>query len=182
MCCLHMHDVLNEGQIRWRLISTATGWNGSRVIPYLIQGIPLQKTDLRSIEQHRGLDYGALESYENRSLDELWRAELLYGEARLETSSGLTVAVAAPWVTSLAGFLLAAEVLKDAANLEGCHVLGPHAASPGLQWQENLYTSPRHGLLGRPQRWGTNECLCRSPRRRRLTIARYGLSDSDYPP
>jgi len=181
-CCLHMADVLNEEQVRWRLISAATGWNRDRVVAYLIGNLPLQKSDLRSIEQHRGLNAGTLESYENDSLDDLWRAELLYGEARFETVSGLAVAVAAPWVTSLAGFLLAAEVLKTFAGLDGGDLLGPHADSPGVQWQENLYASPQHGLLGRPQRWVGNECLCRSARRRRLTIARYGLDEGDYPP
>lgn len=137
---------------------------------------------LRAIERHRELDPGALNRYEGATLDRLWREELLYGEARIESGSGLVAAVAAPWVTSLAGFLLAAETLKHGVpgGLDR-YQLGPNPSSPAIKWEENLYISPEHGLLSRPSRWASNECLCRSPRRRRLLMARYGLDDSAYP-
>lgn len=36
VCCLHMPDVLDEDQIRWRLISKATDWNREQVVTFLI--------------------------------------------------------------------------------------------------------------------------------------------------
>lgn len=46
----------------------------------------------------------------------MYRSEFLYGEARLRLEGGTEAAVPAPFVTALAGFLLAAEALKAGAG------------------------------------------------------------------
>lgn len=180
VCCLHMAQTLDSERIRWRLIAWETGFNRDLVLALLTEEPPLESQHLEAIEHHRGLPAGSLSSYLGSTLNELWQAELLYGESRIQNGR-VTAAVAAPWITSLAGFLLAAEAMKrDDSALSG-HQLGPGGARPHIKWEENVYGSPEDGILSSPPRWRSNECLCRSPRRRRLTIARYGLTEDQYP-
>lgn len=84
-------------------------------------------------------------------------------------------AVAAPWVTALAGILLAGEALKSTSGELARWRLGPANDSPAIKYAENPYNTPTDALLSRPERWEGDECLCRSPRRLELLRRRYGL-------
>jgi hypothetical protein len=179
VCCMQMAQTLDSERIRWRLIAEATGFNRDLVLALLTGAAPLEHEHLEAIERRRGLTQGSLAAYTGHTLDELWEAELLYGESEIHDGE-TAAAVAAPWITSLAGFLLAAEALKHGDPSLSEYQLGPGTTRRGIKWEENVYGSPQNGLMSSPPRWSSNECLCRSPRRRRLTIARYGLTEDEY--
>lgn len=174
--CLHVENVLAAEMIRKRLLARATGFNERQVIALLIGGVALAPHHLRAIEQHRDLPSGRLDRFLGETLETLYSEELLYGEARVTTASGGEGAVAAPFTTALAGFLLAAEALKAGAGREYApYRLGPLGELP-TQYLESPWASPSDAFLQNPPRWPTHECLCRSGRRLRLTRDRYGLS------
>lgn len=170
VCCLHMEDVLNAEQVKVRLLSRATGLNPRMVETYLIKRTPLEPHVVRKIESYRGLASGALAQYEQQSLDDLRRGELLYGATAVKTESGV-VAVAAPYVTALAGVLLAGEALKAAAPELAAYRLGPAGST---KYEERVDRGPLDSLLSNPARWTGSECLCRSARRLRLLSERCG--------
>lgn len=178
LCCLQMEEALDTGNIRYRMIARESGLNEQMVLQLMIQPVPLDAAHLAHIERHRGLAAGALGAYAGRTLTELWEAELLYGESRLKQGES-TVAVAAPWITSLAGFLAAGEALKHGDPTLASFRLGPGGLA--IKWEEGVYGSPADGMLTSPPRWRSNECLCRSPRRRRILIERHGLDEDEYP-
>ncbi len=180
VCCLQMRDILDGDTIRWRLIAAATGFERNQVLGMMVNKLPLDRNHLRGIEEHRGMTPGSLAEHEGLTIEEIWRSHLAYGETELSDSRS-AAAVASPWITSLAGFFLAGEALKRCAGEPYANAaLGPDG--PAVKWEEKLNGSPLDGLLGTPSRWAGNECLCRSPRRRRITIARYGLSANQYLP
>jgi len=82
------------------------------------------------------------------------------------------VAVAAPYVTALAGVLLAGEALKASSGVEAAHRLGAHGVA--TKYEESIKHGPTRALLTYPRRWPTSECLCQSRRRLRLLHERYG--------
>jgi len=172
VCCLHMADVLDVVRKRSRLIADATGFPEMTVIMLWNARTPLQPVQLRGIERHRGLSVGALAAYEGQPLEHLWRQALLYGEALIQVEK-TRVTVAAPFVTALAGFLLAAEAAKPADQHPGLK-LGPGGVA--IKYEECPYASPEFAHLSKPERWPTSECLCRSSRRIRLMKKRYGLA------
>lgn len=174
VCCLHMEDVLDQAKVKKRLIAKATQMPEQLVNQLLVTRAPLTPMHLRRIEEVRGLQAGALAQYERRPLIDLWEAELLYGAIPVTLASGGSGAVAAPYVTALAGVLMAAEALKASSDIDVCHRLGP--GGPGTKYDEHIVHGPNNALATRPNRWPTSECLCRSPRRLRLMRARYGLS------
>ena len=176
VCCLHMADVLNAQNIRARLIAAATGLNFEQVVVYLIQSPPLERQAIQFIEARTGRPPGSLDAYIGKTLNELSEGRLRYGELELRTGGGAQAAVAAPWVTALAGFLLAAEALKAAGgDAYEPYRLGPDRSPAGLHYREALYGSPADAIITSPARWPRAECLCRSPRRLRLLRERYGL-------
>lgn len=180
VCCLHMRDVLDSERTRVKLIASATGLNEAMVIKFMIDNVGLSAPHLRGIAAHRGLDTHSLDPYEGVTLETLWREQLMYGGVHVKAGTA-TVVVAAPWVTALAGFLLAGEALKWAAG--SSHLpfrLRPAIDSPGVKYEEAVYASPEFALVTRPPRWGGSECLCRSPRRARLIVERYGLDPAEY--
>lgn len=179
--CMRMARIMDSEQIRYRLIAQATGLPAETVLGLMVGPTPLSSTHLRVIESNLNLPAEALSPYENRDLETLYREQLVYGGAQLATSTGAAVAVAAPWVTALTGFLLAAETVKASVPALADHALGPGAHSPGVQYRENVYASPLDLQLTRPERWPTEQCLCRSPRRRRLIVERYTLDPDEYP-
>ncbi|MEA2372641.1 MAG: hypothetical protein QOH12_3035 [Solirubrobacteraceae bacterium] len=176
VCCLHMAEALDADRIKARLIATATGFNFEMVVALLVARVPLLPAHIQGIELHRGLPPGALDDFVGSTLEALWGAQLLYGATIAETSGGV-VAVAAPWVTALAGVLLAAEALKEGADHQP-YRLGPGAVA--IKYAENPYASPEFAQLSSPDRWPTSECLCRSPRRARLMSERYALPPGAY--
>jgi hypothetical protein len=181
VCCLQMRDVLDRKTIRWRLIAAATGLERNQILGMMVNKLPLDLSFLRRIEEHREMAPGSLSEHEGLTIEELWRTHLAYGETEVRSDSGLSAAVASPWITSLAGFLLAAEALKRCAGDPYVSMaLGP--GGPAVKWEEKLSGSPLDGISSSPPRWAGSECLCRSPRRRRIMIARYGLSADQYPP
>jgi hypothetical protein len=175
ICCLHMEDVLDQAKVKKRLIAQATGMPEPQVNQLLATRAPLTPLHLRRIEEFRGLQSGSLSQYERGTLLDLWEAELLYGAIPVTLASGGRAAVAAPYVTALAGVLLAAEALKASSGIDASYRLGIGGAL-GTKYDEHVVHGPASALLTRPNRWPTSECLCRSPRRIRLMRRRYGLS------
>lgn len=175
VCCLHMEEVLDEKAVRSRLLHAATGLNERMVLHYLAGDLPLPAELVRGIEQHRQLPPGSLSQYEGRTLEELRVGELLYGATPVRTGTG-TVAVAAPYVTALAGVLLAGKALKAATPGLDRFRLGP--TGPHIKYAENPLAGPSLAMLTNPPRWPGSECLCRSTRRLRLMWQRYGLAPS----
>lgn len=173
ICCLHMADVLDEENIRTKLVAKSTGIPLADVTELMAQRAPLGSHHLRVIEKNRGLRVLSLDHYEGRTLDELWEAQLLYGAVSAELAEGSAVAVASPFVTTLAGVLLAAELLKASDESLRRFTLGPHGVH--IKYEERVYVSSLEGLLTSPPRWPTPECLCRSTRRLGLLRRRYGL-------
>lgn len=175
--CIHLPAVLDGERILLRLISRATGMPPPQVFQLLDQKVPLQPVQLRAIEQHRGLNRGALSDYAGEALEVLYRSELIYGETQVRTASGAPAAVAAPHITALAGFLLAGEALKAG----GGEPYRPYRLGPGeslvraVKYEESLLRSPLARLLSSPKRWEGTECLCRSRRRLRILAERYGV-------
>ena len=175
VCCLHMREVLDGQPIRARLIAAATGLPFGMIIAWLIQRVPLDAHALRGIEQNTSRPSGSLAGYEGRTVEDLWREQLMYGAARVGGQTGAAAQVAAPWVTAAAGFLLAAETLKRSDPSLHAACLGPGAGSPAIHYAESPYASPAFAMLSNPPRWAGTECLCNSPRRRRLLHERYRL-------
>lgn len=176
--CLHVPALLQKENILAWLISDATGIIFEQVVVRLINRVPLEPQAVRFIEQRTGLVPGALADYEGRTLEELWRERLIYGAARVDGPGGAAGAVAAPWVTALAGVLLAAEALKySGGSVYKPYRLGPHDGAPAIQYKEGVYASPEFADLSWPARWAGSECLCRSPRRLRLLRERHALAN-----
>lgn len=176
VCCLHMREALDTEQATYKIIMGSTGLAKKRVILMLQNEWPLTNQDLRTVEAHQGYDRHELDDWLGQPLTELHRRRLLYGRHHV-TSSGGPADVAAPYVTALAGIILAAEALKYASpDLEGLS-LGPQGL--GTAWAENLFGNPLDRLIQRETRWPGHECLCRSTRRTRILAARYGLSSTE---
>lgn len=173
VCCLHMEEVLDAKAVRSRLLQAATGLNERMVLQYLASDLPMQAMVVRGIERHRGLAPGSLSQYEGRTLEELRVGHLLYGATPVRTSTG-TVAVAAPYVTALAGVLLAGEALKAATPGLDVFRLGP--TGPHIKYAENPLAGASRAVLTNPPPWPGSECLCRSTRRLRIMRQRYGLA------
>jgi hypothetical protein len=178
--CLHVQNVLDSEKIKFRLISQATGLPESTVIPLLVQEAALTSQHLLAIESHRrslgeSVPVGAFDPYLGKTLDTLYREKFLYGEALVTTEGGGQAAVAAPFITALAGFLLASEALKAVAgDAYAPFRLGP-CGQIATMYREDPWGSAVNGLLLNPPRWPTHECLCRSPLRLRLLRHRYHL-------
>ncbi|HEV7679553.1 MAG TPA: ThiF family adenylyltransferase [Candidatus Dormibacteraeota bacterium] len=176
VCCLHMADVLNSEQKRTRIIARDTGFDEREVIVMLNTRQQLSPEHLRKIEHHCMMQEHALDQYEGRTLYDLWHGKLLYAEALIHLDGGDTqVTVATPFVTALAGFMLAAEAVKP-TTIDPHLQLGPH--SRASRYVENPFASPEYAQLDSPPRWNTPACLCRSPRRIHLMRDRYGLEGS----
>jgi hypothetical protein len=178
--CLFMRRILDREQALFRLIARGTNLNERMVAGMMATRVPLDHQHIRGIEDWRGLPHGALKDYEGSTLRELWRKQLEYGEHLIRTESGAIALVAAPWVTALAGFLLASETLKAGAPTLQAYRLGPTRAEAGGRYAESVYGSPKFAQITQPARWPGEQCLCNSPRRRRLIIERYALSPDDY--
>lgn len=180
VCCLHMEDILNSREIKARRIERLTGIEYSAVVGLLQNHARLERNHLKFIERSNGWAEGALDDFLGSTLEELYDSKLRYGAINVETRGGGVVAVAAPWVTALAGFLLAAETLKYFGGDQfGSFRLG-HAGNLATKLTENVYASPGHRILSSPPRWRGSECLCRSSRRRGLIVERYGLNEADF--
>lgn len=174
--CLHIENVLAADTIRKRLLVRATGFNEKLVVALLLSDATLADQHLQAIEAHRGLPAGSLHRFRGERLETLYSEELLYGEARITTASGAEGAVAAPFTTALAGFLLAAEALKAGGGEEcSSYRLGPWG-NIATQYLESLWASPADAFRENPARWSTHECLCRNSRRLSLLRERYELT------
>lgn len=175
--CLHLPEVLDSERILVKLIAAATGLPPMTVIPLMIDHVKLSDDHLRAIERNRGLALGTLQQHRGAEIEDLYRAALLYGEVAIRTASGLEAAVAAIFVTALAGFVLAGEALKAA----GGEALAPYRLGVrgqlGTKYEESLFHSPNTSLVAPARRHEGSECLCRSPRRLRIMRQRYGLAE-----
>jgi molybdopterin/thiamine biosynthesis adenylyltransferase len=177
LCCLHMPELMNGDATKAKLIAAKTGFPLMAVVQLLTQQVLLTEHHLRGIEANNHMPIGALNSYLGHTLDELWRGQLLYGATQVETEGGAQVAVAAPYVTALAGTLLAGEALK-AASAKPSAGLGPAGAA--IKYTENPVAGPAFGQMSNPERWEGSECLCRSTRRLRILRLRYGLPEVTF--
>lgn len=116
MYCLHVPEVLETEHITFKLIVKSTGLPPRLVQTWIEQHFRLTAEALEEIARNRRLPRGALTPFVvGCTLLELHRRALGYGEDALQLDEG-TAAVAAPWVTTLAGFLLAAEAVKAGAH------------------------------------------------------------------
>jgi hypothetical protein len=174
MCCLHMRDVLDATRITNRLIAAATGIDVTLVNEMRVRRTLLERDMLRRIAGHRGLAPDTLSHHAGATLDELWTAELLYGETEIRRDDGTTIAVAAPVVTALAGVLLGGEALQRSAPEPRRPTLGVDGA--GIQYCEDPY-APQFGYVTHAS--PVPECLCRSARRVRHLHSLYGLDARD---
>jgi hypothetical protein len=172
--CLHVPEVLHTEHITFRLIVKSTRLPPGLVQAWMEQHVRLDAQMLDGIARNRGLEPEALAPFEGCTLLELHRRALGYGEEAITLDEG-TAVVAAPWVTALAGFVLAAEALKaGSCDAYTRYRLGP--GTPGrTRYEEMLYASSRNAIVSPVQRWQGSECLCRSTRRLRLLAERYGL-------
>ena len=181
--CLHIEKVLDREQILIRLIARATGMAEQQVTEHLIRKIPLDPFLLKAIENKTGRAPGSLEAYAGHTVDHLYRAEFVYGEVRAAVAGGTegVVAVAAPFITALAGFLLAGEALKSSSDRLARFRLGPRGelqadgGARATKYQESLFGSTASAYLMPVPRWPGNECLCRSAIRLKLLRERHGL-------
>jgi hypothetical protein len=169
--CLHMPRVLDTERITFNLIVASTGLPPRLVQTWLEQQVTLGAAELRRIESLQGMEAGQLDAYVGCTLEELHRLALAYGEFTAELADGVA-AVAAPWVTALAGFILAGEALKATAPAYEQYRLGPWSPRRS-RYEETAYGSALHAIVGPVARWQGSECLCRSPRRLRLLAEIY---------
>lgn len=181
--CLHIEKVLDSEAILIQRIALRTGMPKRQVAELIVKRVPLQHVHLRAIEGHLDRPAGALATYEGAQLDEFYRRELVYGEVPLGGAESARAAVAAPFITALAGFLLAGEALKAGTAELTPYRLGPAGrlvadggATP-TKYEESLFNSPLTAYLMPLPRWPGNECLCRSSHRLKLLRRRYGLDD-----
>ena len=172
--CLHIERVLNAEAARIRLIEGATGIPARAAAELIEKRAPLNPTHLTQIERHRKMKQGALARYRGATLDRLYDSALRYGEEHLDLEAGTRVAIPAPWVTALAGFLLAAEALKHGQPELREHCLGP-TGGLGIRYYEDL-AMPSGIVTNQPPRFPGQECLCNDPRRLRLLHERYRTS------
>lgn len=169
VCCLHMGDVLDSTKIKNRLIADAVGMSVDKVNEFRVRSVGLAPDQLRRIEAHRQLSSGALEHFVNHTLDDLYNAEIRYGETEVETSGGTRHAVTAPFITALAGILLAGEAFKRATPSLTSYALGPDG--PAIRYWENPYSS-HYGWID-PAVERSPVCICRSTRRLEATADLY---------
>jgi molybdopterin/thiamine biosynthesis adenylyltransferase len=178
--CLHVGAVLDSARIKYRLIAERTGLPAPVVAQLHVQDVPLSAQHIQAIEQFRRehgdpLATGALNGYIGKTLETLYRERFLYGEVLIGTAGGGQAAVAAPFVTALAGFLLAGEALKAAGSAFERYRLGTRGQIGSTMYREDPWSSALNALLTSPPRWEGLECLCRSPLRLRLLHERYTL-------
>jgi molybdopterin/thiamine biosynthesis adenylyltransferase len=171
--CLHIERVLDKTASRKAILARETGIPERTVSEHLTKGTPLDGPMLRAIAHNRREPLDRLLPWLGRTLDDLFRDHILYGEARVRSDGGDT-AVIAPFVTALAGVLLAGEALKRTSRPEVADFrLGPAGTLP-IKYEESLVHRPDGGMLTPVQRWPGDACLCRSTRRLELLRSRYG--------
>jgi hypothetical protein len=171
--CVYIAEVLDTERITFKLIVEATGLGAGLVQGLLEQNAPLASVHLEEIEDKRGFARGTLQAYQGRSLIELYEGALMYGEREFEQDDA-AAAVATPFVTALAGVLLAAEALKAGVG-DRENRLGPWRAGRD-RYDESLAASAANAYTSTVPRWPDARCLCRSTRRERILRARYGLN------
>lgn len=172
--CLHIADVLDEQQITLRLVARATGMPSQEVLALWVNAAELGDDHLSRVEAYRRLAPGALMMYRGRTLPDLYRSELMYGELPFMVDDGTMLTVPWPFVTALTGFLMASEALKYGAGdaFVDCR-LGIWGELP-TKYRESIEHGPMTSLLTTVARHPGSECLCRSTRRLRRLHARYG--------
>lgn len=170
--CLHIERVLDREQAQISILVAETGMPPQQIAVLISQRAPLEINHLRGIERHRQLEAGALDHQRGRTLEQLFRDEILYSEQRIDVGEGGQVAIPAPHVSALAGILLAGEALKACQEELAAHRLGPYGSA--IKYAEDL-TRPG-GLLSNAARYPGPECLCNDPRRLRLLRERHQLS------
>jgi hypothetical protein len=171
--CLHVGDVLDTEHITFKLIVEATGLPPGTVQGLLEHHVRLAPAHTEQIEDNRGLERGKLAQFVGGELIDLYEAALRYGEATVNRD-GDRAAVAAAFVTALAGTLLAGEALKAGDTAYRPYRLGPF--EPGrTRYEEEVLGSVANALVTPVMRWQGTECLCRSARRQRLLRDRYSV-------
>jgi hypothetical protein len=169
--------VLDSERILAKLIAAATGLPLMTVVPLMVDHVKLADEHLQAIERNRDLTPGTLREYRGAEIEELYRAALLYGEVGIRTTSGLEAAVAAIFVTALAGIVLAGEALKAGGGAAFVPYRLGVRGQFATKYEESLFHSPSTSLVSLAKRHEGSECLCRSPRRLRMIRQRYGLAE-----
>jgi hypothetical protein len=178
--CAYVEQVLDKENILIKLIARATGLPLNDVNESIVRSLPLNESTLNGIAAFRNVAEDAFMAYAGRTIVELYRAELAYGETPV---GGGGAAVASPFITALTGFLLGSETLKagtPALQRFRLGTLGSLTTDEGARptkYEESLYASPADALLVPLPRWDTPACLCQSERRVGLMHERYGLGE-----
>lgn len=177
--CLHVGDVLDVEFVRERLIAASLHIDRGLVRQLRAGNAPLQPELLRHIEARASLSAGALEPHDGKTLDELYEAAFLYGESVADAGKSGRIAVASPFLTTLTGFLLGAELLKASSGPAFVPFRLGSRGALGTKYAESILHGPTFGLLTTIERWAGPECLCRSSRRLRLLRSRNGIASRD---
>lgn len=180
--CMYIEQVLDKEAVLVRRISRATGFAVREVAERLLKNIALSTADTRTIAVYRGLDTNFYDRHAGLPLLDFYRSVLTYGETLATTAGGAQVAVASPFVTALAGFILASEALKACEPILQPYRLGqagslrtPEGATP-TKYEEPVLRSPADAWLLPVPRSTRPSCLCQSLRRIELMHGRYGTA------
>lgn len=148
VCCLHMPEVIDSARNRSMTISLATGIAKADVDRYLSNHHPLDADTVQRIEAHRNAERGALGRLVGMSLGEIWSEVLRYAEFPLGNDEAEVIV--APFITALAGFLLAGEAIKAGSDSYRQFRLGPDGHH--IKYEERPTVGPQHGQLTSPPR------------------------------
>lgn len=165
--CLYLPELLNRSPIQ--IAVERTGFPHKVIAELMTQeGRRLTADMVRGIENHNQLPQDTLRYFAGRSLQELLR-EIAYSQVPIQTEHGPALVTTA-FVSAFAGFLLLAEVIKEALPTLALY---------------RLNREYRQDLLGRPnedQYWSradpTGYCLCHDPFRRQRYAEKYDYLDT----
>lgn len=170
--CLLLPQVRNSENIRIRRIADLMETSPREIALRWARLVPLNPTDTSKIERQMKLNPGSLDRWVGSTVNEFYEGFLRYAEIPVG-ASGTRASVPAAFVSALAGFLAAAELLKWSEPTLRRYRLGPHG-EVGVLYRENAF-HPDAPLIRTPRRCEDSFCLCRSTRRLRLMKERYSL-------
>lgn len=170
--CLLLRQVRDSENIRIRRIANLMEAPPREIALRWARLVPLDAADTSKIERRMNLNPGSLDRWVGRTVNEFYEGFLRYAEVPVG-AAGTRASVPAAFVSSLAGFLAAAELLKWSGPTLRQYRLGPHGGV-GVLYRENAFR-PDAPLIRNPRRCQDSFCLCRSTRRLRLMKERYSL-------
>lgn len=170
--CLLLPQIRDSENIRIRRIANLMETSPREIALRWARLVPLDAADTSKMERRLKLDPGSLDRWVGRTVNEFYEGFLRYAEIPVG-GAGTRASVPAAFVSALAGFLAAVELLKWSEPTLGQYRLGPHGRV-GVLYRENAF-HPDAPLIRNPRRCEDSFCLCRSTRRLRLMRERYSL-------